>query len=191
MGHLQHADFEHILSACTGSVPRVYIETGLWKGVQLHIASSHFDKCHGIELDAHWHRVAAERVADLEHVQVHHGDTRHILPRILADFPDTPLFVKLDAHFCILDPPIKKSPFPLWDELNLLRDRAPDDVVSIDDVHTFGVTRLDMRYKADHPMWEKVTFSSIRKFFGNRRRTDQVIAGGFVVWKTALADPPP
>ncbi len=181
MGHLESEHFTAILARCE-TPPAVYIETGLWKGEQLRIASEHFDVCHGVELNDHWHDVATTRVADLDFVHVHRGDTRTWLPRLLAQYATVPCFVKLDAHYCEMKPAIEKSPFPLWDELALLRDREPADVIAVDDTPTFGRERLDLRYDPDVPEWQYVTVESIRQFLGDRFGPCRDIRGGLVVW---------
>ena len=181
MGHLENEHFAAILARCAER-PAVYIETGLWKGEQLRTASRHFEVCHGIELDDHWYGVASERVAQLGHVNVHRGDTRDWLPRLLARYADVPCFVKLDAHYCKLNPPIQRSPFPLWFELTLMRDRRPSDVVSVDDTGTFGVARPELRYERNVPEWEHVTVESIREFMGERFGPYEEICKGLIMW---------
>lgn len=184
MGHLSAQDFRDILGKCEAR-PRIYIETGLWKGDQLAIAAPFFEICHGIELDQYWHSTAKRRVAAHAHVQVHHGDTRQILPQLLEQY-DEPCFVKLDAHYCSLSPAIQKSPFPLWEELELLRDRHHADVVSVDDTHTFGVKRPELRFKPDEAEWENVTEKSIQAFLGERSGPGREISGGYVIWLRSM-----
>lgn len=173
----------------------VYIETGLHTGRRVVTCAPHFDTVHGIELDAHWHSVCTERTAGMSHVTIHRGDTRDLLPEILSRYPDTPCFIHLDAHFCQTDPPIQKSEFPLWDELQLIRERNVRDIVSVDDVHTFGKMRDDLKYTDDAVEWEGVTSGSILDFFDDRAWDSDVVADSFVVWKLAegerLPPPPP
>lgn len=180
MGHLTHDDFERILSSCADP-PLVYIETGCNSGDQLLIAAAHFRVCVGIELDQAHHAIAvrrARRAAPADRViDVLQGDTVHVLPRLLECYADLPVFFMLDAHFCVLDPPVAKSPFPLWTELAMLRARTQRDVIVVDDVHTFGARRDDLRFGSD-PEWETVTEASISAFLG---APGTVIGDGYVV----------
>ncbi len=169
----------------------VYIETGLHRGRRIALCAPFFEEAHGIELDEHWHTVSAERTRSMPNVEVHHGDTRDLLPDILDRFPATSCFVHLDAHFCRTDPPIQKSEFPLWDELALLRERSVRDIISVDDVHTFGKPRDDLRYAPGAEEWEGVTAENIIEFFGERVHDHATIAGAFLVWKLGADDRPP
>lgn len=169
----------------------VYIETGLHTGRRVLTCAPHFEVVHGIELDEHWHSVCSEKTAGMPHVTIHHGDTRDLLPEILDRYPETSCFIHLDAHFCQTDPPIEKSEFPLWDELALIRKRTVRDIVSVDDVHTFGKVREDLRYSEDAVEWEGVTSSSILDFFGDQAYDSRTVADGFIVWRTPEGDDPP
>jgi hypothetical protein len=187
MGRLAAADFERLLARHPYDC-RVYIETGLWQGEQIVEAAPFFEVAHGIELDRHWATVTAERTRAFPHVQIHHGDTRQLLPALLERYADVSCFINLDAHFCRTDPPIAKSEFPLWHELEAIRRRTARDVINVDDVHTFGRARPDLRYKKDAIEWEGVTIATLTEFFGNRL-TDSLVAGdGFVIWTTRRGD---
>ena len=177
MGHLNVADFSSILSRVK-LVPAVYIETGCNRGDQLVVAAQMgFARMTGIELDERYAAEAAQRVKT---ASVRVGDTSALLPAILTAINE-PVFIILDAHYCKLDPPIAKSRFPLWDELKLLRARSYADIIVVDDVHTFGKARDDLRY-ASEPEWETVTGTSISAFLGAPGET---IGDGYVVWRTA------
>lgn len=179
MGHLNAAAMSSILQrAKSGASPSVYIETGCNRGDQLIVAAKmRFKAVIGVELDARYAAEAARRVPD---ATVHEGDTSKILPVVLSAVNE-PVFIVLDAHYCKLDPPIEKSRFPLWDELALLRARPYADIVVVDDVHTFGKVRDDLRYASD-PEWETVTGVSISAFLG---APGEEIGDGYVVWRTA------
>ncbi|MHC4814346.1 MAG: hypothetical protein ACYTFN_14725 [Planctomycetota bacterium] len=178
---LTQDDFERLLSVRDVSV---YIETGLWRGEQLVVAANHFAECHGIELDPHWHKVTSDAVSarGLEHVEVHFGDTREVLPRLLDRYHDRPCFILLDAHFCKISRRIPKTEFPLWDELELLRERKVGDVIVVDDVHTFG------RKRKDAPGWHGVTTKTVCEFLGDLVQRSQVVKDGFVVWTRTEED---
>jgi hypothetical protein len=169
----------------------VYIETGLHRGKRMALCAPHFVAAHGIELDDHWYAVSVERTKSLPHVEIHHGDTRELLPEVLGRYPETSCFIHLDAHFCQTDPPIRKSEFPLWEELTLIRDRRVRDIVSVDDVHTFGKRREELKYSPDALEWEVVTERNILEFFGDRVYDHRTVADAFVIWKLPKGDHPP
>ena len=182
MGRLQVEDFEQLRQR-HGWDCRVYIETGLWKGVQLAIAAPLFDVVHGIELDEHWAAVSAERTRNFPHVTVHHGDTREVLPRLLKQYEGISCFINIDAHFCKTNPPIQRSEFPLWSELAAIRDHSGSDIVNVDDVKVFGQARPDLRYRDDAIEWEGVTTTTLTDFFQGQIVDSLVVNDGFVFWR--------
>lgn len=148
-----------------------YVETGLWEGEQLYIASSVFGLVIGIELDEHYANLAQERVPS---ATVLLGKSEDVLLEVSANHPE-PVCFYLDAHYCRLDPPIAFSEFPLWKELAIIRGRYQSDIVVVDDVHTFGKKRDDIKT----PEWAGVTAESIEKFFG---KPGEVIKDCYVTW---------
>jgi len=191
VGQIRTRHLRRLLARHPGFHCPVYIETGLHTGRRIALCAPHFDAAHGIELDDHWFSVSAARTKEMDNVVLHKGDTRELLPEVLASFPDTSCFIHLDAHFCQTDPPIRKSEFPLWDELALIRDRNVRDIVSVDDVHTFGKVRDELKYADDAVEWEGVTTRSILEFLGDRVYDSRTIADAFVVWKLPAGDRPP
>ena len=176
MGRLSADHLKLILSRCE-KPPRVYVETGLYRGEQIAIAASSgcFERVIGIELDPRFAEACRIRVPSAE---ITRADTRDALPP-LARTLEGPVFWCLDAHFCKTSPPITKSPFPLWEELIALRARPRGDVIVIDDVHTFGKKRDDLRFGAA-PEWEGVTCDAISSFLDAPGRT---MGDGYVVWR--------
>jgi len=164
VGHLNVSDLAFVLARAK-IAPQVYIETGCNRGDQLIVAAEvkQFRRVVGIELDGQYAAMATSRVARAE---VKHGDTSVLLPELMESISE-PVFIVLDAHYCALNPPIQKSPFPLWDELSIFRERAKRyaDIVVVDDVHTFGKAREDLRF-GKQPEWETVTAASISAYLG-------------------------
>lgn len=177
MGRLSAEQINGILARSKGARPQVWVETGCADGKQLVVAAPLFSRVFGVELDAHHAEAANKAVSAAPHVVVIHGDTQKELPKLAARMNEPVLFY-LDAHYCAMKPPIRKSPFPLWDELILLRQRPFADIVIVDDVHTFGKRRDDLRYK-DAPEWEGVTGASLSSFLGVPGET---IGDGWVMW---------
>lgn len=138
-----------------------YIETGTFWGYQLRFASEVFDRVIGIEIDEECVERSREWNADRPNVEVIHGDTLDVLPRLTSEIKGS-CFFYLDAHYCDHpDQPLDPTPFPLWTELRLIRDRSKSDIVFVDDVHEFG-----KGYPGAED-WKTVTTASISKFFGN------------------------
>lgn len=178
MARLSAHAIQGILAQHPGYDGLAYIETGLWKGDQIAIAKDIFRVVHGIELDDYWHAVNRDRWSACDHVRIHHGDSRVVLPSVL-DAIDGPVFFYLDAHYCKIDPPIANDAgFPLWDELAIIRDRGQRDIVIVDDVHTFGVERPDIGMTE----WVGVTAETVREFFGARLLDSEIVEDSFAVW---------
>lgn len=142
--------------------PDVYIETGTYQGNQLALAAPRFKRVIGVELDPEFANMTRARVPKAEVIL---GSSSEILPELAREITE-PCFFYLDAHYCRTKPhQIASTPFPLWDELIALRARAAADIIVVDDVHTFGKARPDLRYRGA-PDWEGVTFASITSFLG-------------------------
>ena len=182
MGSFTTSSFTSVLQEHEGYDIDTYVESGTWEGVQLSIAAGSFASVYGIELDENCFGNTEYNNEKHSNVQVILGDTVDILPRLLQKYKDKPLFILLDAHFCQIDPPIKKAFFPLWRELEMIRDRGMPDIVAIDDMHTFGIKREELKLDKEVEEWEGVTTESILKFFGDRAKHSKVDSDAFVVW---------
>jgi hypothetical protein len=173
MAHLSKEQIEAVLKRARGPRPRVYVETGTYRGRQLAVAVTKFPRVIGVELDRRFAELSSKAAPT---ASVICGNTSDVLPELAKDLSE-PVFFYLDAHFCKTDPPITSSRFPLWDELIILRARPYPDIVVIDDLHTFGRKRPELSYKGA-PDWEGVTPASISSFLGVEGFK---IADGFVV----------
>lgn len=180
MGHLTKENLEHILAKRTTALrPRVFVETGLYRGDQLLVAveSGLFDVVLGIELFQEFVAHCRARVPGAVIIQ---GDSATELPS-MAQKVSEPVFWCLDAHYCETKPPIPRSKFPLWDELIALRARPRrGDIVVVDDVHTFGKRREDLRFQSSVPEWEGITPGALCSFFGCPE--GEVIGDGYVMY---------
>lgn len=154
---------------------RTYVETGTLEGEQLEIATRVFPRVIGLELDEHYTQVSRKRAPLAKVIQ---GDSRELIHKL--DMNEAAFWL-LDAHyFELAEPSLEKSPFPLWDELVFLRGRSYPDIIAVDDVHTFGKKRDELRY-GDALEWEGVTQESISSFLGCPR--GQEVKGSYVVWR--------
>jgi len=162
---------------------KVFIETGTGTGAQTEIAAKHFETVETIELDQGMWQVAQKKIGGLQNVRSHRGSTTTFLPFLLRDvYSDVPVFAYLDAHYCLMKPAIQKSPFPLWKELELFKERKHNDIVVVDDMHTFGKVREDLRYEPGCVEWEEVTTENLLKFYDGLVVDSMPIGGSFVMW---------
>lgn len=177
MGSLTKNDILYLVNKFDGYSLKNAVETGLCEGQQLHVISETFENVWGIELDRHYCEISMQKVPT---AHILHGDTRKILPRLCKSITGSCTFF-LDAHYCKLNPPIKRSIFPLWDELKCIADRKCNDIVIVDDVHTFGVMREDLKYSPQSKEWESVNEQEILKFFPKAKST-LFHLDSFVIW---------
>jgi len=166
MGRIALDELDELLGICLPSLrPQTYIETGAHKGDRLLEVQSRFEAVVGVELDFVYAAHAKARVRYFPHVRVLFGDSREILPKLLRLQRGAPVFVHLDAHYCEADPPLEnRGTFPLWSELQAVSSYPGAVVLSVDDVHTFGRPRPELR-AGDGAEWEAVTAAAIRSFF--------------------------
>ena len=188
MGRLTAASLRRIVGRSGYEMIDTFVETGTANGELTEIVAVEFDRVHAIELDPVHVAMTkqrlverVERVGKCEHVTVYTGDSREVLPRVIEQLPKAAFFF-LDAHYCRLDPPIAKSEFPLWVELELVKARGLADIVAVDDMHTFGKKRDELRYEPGKPEWEGVTGKSLLRFFGKRVVAHDAIDDAFVMW---------
>lgn len=144
----------------------VFIETGTKAGDTLWEAKDHFKSCHSIELDEAITLAALMRFNSEYHVNIHNGDSRDVLPRIINPKFATTFF--LDAH-CEGAPSTvaADTECPLLDELRIIV-AAPWTVkplVLIDDINMFKAdywldrnTNHELFHRGDWP-----TFAEIRR----------------------------
>jgi hypothetical protein len=179
VGRITTDQLDELLGICLPDLrPWTYIETGAHKGERLLEVRSRFETVVGIELEPAYVEEAKRRIREADETGdplepagtafVVAGDSRKVLADLLGELGGEPLFVHLDAHYCKADPPAARQGFPLWDELDLLSLYPGALVVSVDDVHTFGRERPELR-ASDGPEWEEVTAARIREAFCPRR----------------------
>lgn len=160
----------------------VYIETGLWKGEQFFESMKVFTQCWGVELDQHYYSMVYRKTSQVS--LPHHDwailneDSSVAVPELCVDITNN-CFFYLDAHYCKgINPPIQPGKLPLWTELKAINERGKEDIVLVDDVHTFGKNRPDLGTEE----WKWVTIGNILKVFLDRVRKHQVIGDALVIW---------
>ena len=135
------------------------IETGTYFGEFTRTAARFFKSVWTLELSPVLFEKSKRNLAGYENVSCYHGDSTTTLP-VLVDMTVVKKMQSvafyLDAHFFSRSVPVEykgkvatSSPFPLWDELKAvtLRPTGVRDVVLIDDVHLWGRSRPDKRWR--------------------------------------------
>jgi hypothetical protein len=112
------------------------VETGTFEGESTLYAAERFRRVVTIDISREYHEVAYMRCAQHQNVEFHIGDTRAVLPGVVASL-DGPALFWLDAHaapglFGIADD------WPVLEELKII-DGSSDfgHFVLIDDAHCF------------------------------------------------------
>jgi hypothetical protein len=168
MGNLTEADIRQI-----ENLPDNAVETGTCEGEQLLILTKVFKVVYGIEINKYYYGKSKQN-APLANMFL--DDSVNILPEFNRN--ERYAFF-LDAHYCKLEPPVPKTPFPLWEELKIIKARNQKDIIIIDDVHTFGKVRDDLRY-GEEKEWELVTTESIAGYFPEAKT--EIYKDSFIIW---------
>lgn len=157
----------------TQTPPRVFVETGTYKGKTTRHALSLklFDDVRTIEIHDGNYKLAVEQLQPLG-VRCYHGDSASVLPQVTRELRAPAVFF-LDAHWGTKAPDIGGAdrPLPLWVELDAIAARGiPGDIVIVDDVKTFGK-------KLPTIEWASVSLRTIVRRFRKRRVVESLIVG--------------
>ena len=168
--------------------PRIFCETGTFRGDRAALATEHFPEVHTVELSPALWTIARELHGALP-ITFECGDSRAWVPRWAATFAE-PVCWYLDAHWFDLNRtktrdgaaraaanPVagQEAPFPLWDELRVLALRPYQDIIIVDDIHDFGSDRTC-------PEWGTATVQQVYDYFPGARHAG-VIKDQAVVWR--------
>jgi len=117
--------------------PRVFVETGTFRGDMLFSNRRRFDRLYSVELDPALYQAAVRRFARHPQVSLRHGDSGQMLPAILAELAEPALFW-LDAHYSggvtargAIDTPI------VQEMERIFTHPVRGHVVLVDDAHEF------------------------------------------------------
>jgi len=137
---------EQLAAVCRklGTLPKVAVETGTFRGDTTYALSQLFDRVWTIELSPHYHALATDRFRDTN-VQCILGDSEHEVARLCrGDHIEEPVFWFLDAHWPDGWPDEYKqhipqtNPLPLAAELRAIVSRSYTDIIVVDDISSFG-----------------------------------------------------
>jgi hypothetical protein len=77
---------------------RILIETGTYYGEMVAAMKSRFDRIDSIEMDSGLASRATKEFSGSPHIHIHHGDSKAVVPELLASFTEPALFW-LDAGY--------------------------------------------------------------------------------------------
>jgi hypothetical protein len=133
--------------------PKVFVETGTFRGDNALYQSHWFLRVHTIELDPTLALAAKMRFADMRNINVHEGDSGEVLS-MLAEIIREPALFYLDAHWSggatAFGPP-EDSGCPVLRELQALSLRPYADVIVIDDMRLMGTVEWSGQDGTDWP----------------------------------------
>jgi hypothetical protein len=110
----------------------IFIETGTYRGKTTKWASTQFNEVHTIELSELLYNKTKDELLSKGNITPHLGDSRDILPKILADISGNIIFW-LDGHYSAGVTAGKDDPCPLLKELEIILSRNQEDTIIIDD----------------------------------------------------------
>jgi hypothetical protein len=155
-------------------MPRVFIETGTYRGDSVREVLHDFDIIHTIELSQEWFKNAVEQFKNKKNVSCHLGDSVEVLDKLTASI-DEPVFFFLDAHYSGAPTAMGKEECPLLRELRVISTRNKKDIILIDDANLFGKKAIfgvegSSLYPLFEGNWKGITINSVKKALGSNRR---------------------
>lgn len=168
-------------------MPPVCVETGTCRGDRTAMFSDFFDKVYTIEISPGLHELAKSRNEELTNIEWLLGDSAQLLGPLAKSIAD-PVFFYLDAHWAgsFDGHAVADNPFPLWDELAVIRDREnPKDIVLVDDANIFGKDRPT--YPEGHK-WLDVSPAKIGAVLGPQWVDSRIISRDFVITQEPLKE---
>jgi len=146
------------------SMPKVFIETGTFRGETVTAIADMFSEIHTFELNERWYREAVSEFKDRRHINCHYGDSAEGMKIVLCNIND-PVVFWLDAHYCGPGTSFGIEEVPLLRELDVIAPRKQRDIIMIDDAHLLGIRRR-FEFENIPPFecnWGNITVGSIKK----------------------------
>lgn len=114
----------------------IFVETGTSRGNTTRWAANHFKTVHTIERAKSLYELYREKLAKIDGVTPHLGDSRDILPKIVDGIHGERAVFWLDGHWSGGETAGEDDECPLLDELACLSSRT-GDIILIDDARLF------------------------------------------------------
>ena len=157
---------------------KTFIETGTNLAKTIRNMQGLFEELHTIELSKKLYQDVVANYGNLD-INFHFGDSINLLPEI-AQSVNGPIFFYLDAHG--FNRKHVAAGFPLWQELDFIRNRKHADIIMVDDVHAFG-QKGSLR---NEPGWVDVNSPAILNHLGPKRTVEKMIKqDGLVIYRRA------
>ena len=117
---------------------KTFIETGTYRGDTAIWGAGQFERVFTVEGSEQVFAFASSRLAPLTNVKPLLGDSRSVLPKILAELQE-PAMLWLDAHFCCGGPTYggQGQECPLLEEIRVVQSSSRQHFVLIDDARLF------------------------------------------------------
>jgi len=113
-----------------------FVETGTFHGGTTRWAANYFEVVHTIERAENLYNLHSKDLSQIKGVSPHLGDSRNILPQIIADIRGQRAVFWLDGHWSGGETAGELDECPLLDELACLSNRT-QDIILIDDARLF------------------------------------------------------
>jgi hypothetical protein len=137
MGLITHGIPERITTELSQlNQSTAFVETGTYLGGTTRWAATQFEQVLTIERAEQLYRQHSPGLAAIPNVTTHLGDSRTILPSIVADLKDCRATFWLDGHYSGGETAGEHDECPLLDELAALNTRNTD-IILIDDARLF------------------------------------------------------
>lgn len=153
-------------------IPRIFIETGTYRGDSTSAVIDKFCLVHTIELSEAWYKNAKEKFKDNKNVVCHLGDSPEVLAQLLPSIHEPVVFF-LDAHYAGVHTARGAEENPLLREIKIISKRKYRDIVIIHDAELLGMCREggtagDPIYPAFMCDWRDITIDAIKENLGNK-----------------------
>jgi hypothetical protein len=118
--------------------PRIFVETGTYKGKMVYAVMPHIKEIYSIELDAIHFEKARRRFAGYSNIHIIRGQSGELLPEVLRDINEPALFW-LDPHYSGGSTTKGDLETPIIQEMSCIlnHNRAKQHIVLIDDARCF------------------------------------------------------
>jgi hypothetical protein len=121
---------------CDTLALRTCVETGTFRGDSAAAFAGRFDRVITIEASPTLAAAACRRLAPFPNVDARHGDSRQVLPEVVAGLEEPALFW-LDGHYCGQGTHGVTGQCPVLEEIATIVAAAPAHVLLIDDARLF------------------------------------------------------
>jgi hypothetical protein len=154
------------------TVPRIFVETGTYRGDSTSVCADKFHLTHTIDLSQEWYEKAKERFKNNKNVFCHLGDSPRVLAQLLPSI-DEPILFFLDAHYAGVYTAKGTEENPLLREIKVISEREYRDIIIIDDANLFGRCQEGGGGNPYYPPfmldWKDVTSGAIKENLRNKK----------------------